>query len=286
MTGPCARGFLVAALAASCLACGAAQERGPTTDPKELLARGDYVAARLAAEARGGDAASDRAVIALSRIAEHPDREAATLSVKALAGGATRELAAQAAVEMLALYTTAPGCTGDERALLAAEIALGATGLGPIAAAPNPAGAKGAPEFGLAVSIIERLKLGLEGSRELETARVLAIWNGCFTLLGGSMKGATDLEAWLLIANLGGLAAMIADAAPTSDLARALLASSVAAIEENPAVAVAVRCDLSSPFDALRAALTHERDLAGRLERAVADSVGCTRGRYAPSPER
>jgi hypothetical protein len=285
MKCPIARPFAIAALAAACTACGAALDRGPTIDPKELLARGDYTAARLAAEARGGDEPSDRAVIALSRIAEHPDREAAASSVKALTKGGARELALRAAVEMLALYTSAPDCADDERALLAAEIALGATGLGPIAAAPNPAGAKGALEFGLAVSIIERLKLGLAGSGELETARVLAIWNGCFALLGGSMKGATDLDAWLLIANLGGLAAMIADAAPTSDLARAMLASAVTAIEANPAVIVAVRCDLSSPFDALRVALTHERDLLGRLERTAAPALGCTLGTYAPRPQ-
>src|SRR5512137_2776974 len=131
MRGPIARSFAFAALAASCAACGAAQDRGPTLDPKELLARGDYTAARLAAEARGGDAPSDRAVIALSHIAEHPDREAAASSVKALSRGGDRELAVKAAVEMLALYTSAPDCTDDERALLAAEIALGAIGLPP-----------------------------------------------------------------------------------------------------------------------------------------------------------
>jgi len=282
------RGRLVAAIAlAACLgSCGGAQDRGPTTDPRELLGRGDYTAARLAAQARGGDTPSDRAVIALSFIAEHPDREAAVRSVEALVAGASRELAVQAAAETLALYSSAPDCTDDERALLAAEIALGAAGLGPIAAEPAPAGAAGVVDFDLAVSIIERLKLGLAISKELETARLLAIWNGCFALLGGSMKGPTDVQAWTLFANLGGLAAMVSDAAPASDLARALLASSVAAVEANPMVTVAVRCDLSSPFDALRAALTHERDLNGRLERAVVKALGCTRGTYAPRPPR
>jgi hypothetical protein len=60
----------------------------------------------------------------------------------------------------------------------------------------------------------------------------------------------------------------------------------VAAVEANPAVTVAVRCDLSSPFDALRVALTHARDLNGRLERAVAPALGCTLGTYAPRPQR
>jgi hypothetical protein len=276
----------VAALAACLAACGGAQDRGPTIDPLELLGRGEYNAARLAAQARGGDSPSDRAVIALSLIAEHPDREAAVRGVEALASGAARDLALLSAAEMLALYSSAPDCTGDERALLAAEIALGAAGLGPIAAAPAPAGAVAPRDFDLAASILERLRLGLAGEGVLETARLLAIWNGCFTLLGGAVKGATDLQAWTLFANLGGLAAVVGDAAPASDLARALLVSSVAAVEANPSITTAVRCDLASPFDALRAALTHERDLAGRLERAVAPALGCTRGKYAPRPPR
>jgi hypothetical protein len=60
----------------------------------------------------------------------------------------------------------------------------------------------------------------------------------------------------------------------------------VAAVEANPGLAVPVRCDLGSPFDALRGALVRERDLGGRLERAVAASLGCTRGQYAPRRDR
>jgi len=183
---------------------------------------------------------------------------------------------------MLALYPTAPDLAGGERAQLACETALGATGLGPVAAAPASAGSAIDADFDLAVAILERLKIGLAEGGAFDTARVLAIWNGCFELLGRAMKGATDLDAWLLYSSLGALAVLVAEAAPMSELARALLASTVAAVEENPGLAVPVRCDLSSPFDALRAALTHERDLLGRLERAVAPAMGCTLGRYAP----
>jgi hypothetical protein len=286
MRRPFPTSILIPALAAACLACGAAQDRGLSIDPKDLLGRGDYAAARIAAEARGGDTPSDRAVIALSLIAEHADREAAVRAVEALVAGGDRALAVRSAAEMLALYSSAPACADDEHSLLAAEIALGALGLGPIAAARPPAGARSAADFALAVSIIERLRFGLAGSDQLASARVLAVWNGCYALLDPSMKGATDFDSWLLYTNVGGLAVMVAEAAPASDLARALLASSVAAVEANPTLAVAVRCDLASPFDAQRVALTHERDLLGRLERAVAPAVGCSRGTYAPRPPK
>ncbi|MCK9462032.1 MAG: hypothetical protein M0R80_20570 [Proteobacteria bacterium] len=282
MTGRLARSFACLAAAAACLACGAAQDQGSAPDPKELLGRGDYAAARLAAEAKGGTDPSDRAVIALSHIAERPDRAAAAEAVKALSRGAARPLAAEAAAEMLALYPTAPDCADGKRALLAAEIALGALGMGPVAAQPPPEGSKGASEAALAVAIVERLRLGLAGAEAFDGSRVLAVWNGCITLLGRSMRAPTDPDAWLLFVNLSGLAVLVTAAAPTSDLSRALLESSVTAVEANPGISVAVRCDLGSPFDELRAALTRARDLGGRLERAVAASLGCTRGQYAP----
>jgi hypothetical protein len=272
------------ALAALLAACGGAQERGPIADPRELLGRGEYVAARLAALARGGDAPADRAVIALSLIAEHPDREAAARAVDALAKGGARDAAVRAAIEMLAIYPTAPDCADAERALLAAEIGLGAAGLGPLAAGSAASASGGAGDFDLGTAILERLRLGLAGAGAIETARLLAIWNGCFSLLGGSMRGPTDAQGWALYENLGGLAALVGKAAPDTALARALLASAVAAVEANPALTTAVRCDLGSPFDDLRTALTYDRDLLGRLERAVAQALGCTRGRYAPRP--
>ena len=281
------RQMLPLLLALAAAACGGRQAKTLSTDPSALLRRGDYAAARLAAEARGGRSSTDRAVIALTHIAEHPDAEAAVRAVKALAAGATEADSVAAATEMLAILSDLPSLLDEARSLLAAEIALGADGRGPYASTERRAGdGPQGPRTDLAIAILERLRSVIALEKELPAARVLVLWNGCFALLGGAMKGADDGQSWRLYMAVAGLAAAVEGAAPTSDLAEALLTSAVATVEANPLLAVAVRCDLSSPFDALRAALSRKRDLGARLERAVEKALGCSRGRYAPEPSR
>jgi hypothetical protein len=266
--------------------CGGKQTKKISADPLALLQQGSYQAARLAAEARGGNSPTDRAVIALSHVAEHPDAEAAGRAVKALAARATEAESIAAASEMLAILSDLPALRDEERATLCAEIALGATGRGPFATAEQRANdAEPKARTDLAIAILERLRAIIAGAAELQTARILTLWNGCFTLTGGAMTGADDLQSWRLYACVAGLAVAVEAIAPTSDLAEAVLSSAVAAVEASPLLSVAVRCDLSSPFDALRAALSRKRDLGARLERAVEKSLGCSRGQYAPKPQ-
>jgi len=285
-TASCAIVLSLFAAVFSC-GCGGAQKEKSPNDPVALLESGNYRAARIAAITRGATSPTDRAVIALSHIGEHPDAEAATRSVQALSRDATEHEAIEASAEMLALLSNLNALLDDERSQLAAEIALGAAGHGPLAASnARKSDALPVERFDLAITVLERLRTALSAAKELSSPRVLAIWNGCYTLLGGAMKGADDYDSWRLYLNVGGLAVIVSDTTPGTDLADALLTSTVVAVETSPLLAVAVRCDLASPFDALRAAIVHKRALAARLERAVEKALACSRGRYAPEPPK
>lgn len=279
--------LLAAALAGSLpVGCGGPQGAGLPTDPVELFSAGDYRAARLAAKARGGTNPTDRAVIALSFLAENADEEARSSAVTALREGASEAEAIAASEEMLDLFAATPKLVDEERSLLVLESAIGATGPGPAGSPPRIEDAADGSRTELAISLLERLRFCLGGASEFSTGRVLAIWNGCFGLLRGEMKGSSEYRSWQLYLNVAGLAVIVSEAAPVSDLERALLSSTVAAVEASPLLAPAVRCDLSSPVDELRAALFRAPELNARFERAIEKALGCSRGRYAPEPPR
>jgi hypothetical protein len=91
-----------------------------------------------------------------------------------------------------------------------------------------------------------------------------------------------DGQAWRLFRSIGGLAITMAHAAPDDDLTSVLQGAASAVIESNPSIVIAARCDLGSPFDQLKTSLAHERELLIRLEKAVVEAKGCSRGTYAP----
>ncbi|MFO8071948.1 MAG: hypothetical protein R6V85_08735 [Polyangia bacterium] len=268
------------------LSCGGpqlAREAGP----EELLAEGKYEQARSAVRAGGVDSVRDRAIVALTHLAEaHGDPEAAQSALAVLREGSGDVETAASATEMLELLFTLPEPAGTELSISAAKVALGAVGHGSLApsqAAPMP-GSEVSRR--LAVAVLERVSLWLEaGSSTVAPEKILDTWNGSFSLLGGSVALSDEVLAWKLFTSLGNLGASMHEATPDSDLTAALLRAAVSAVEENPHIAIPVRCDISSPFDRLRQALVRERELLGRLERAVAAATGCKRGAYAPGDD-
>lgn len=281
------RGVLTLACALL-VGCGGAQ-KVEKADPVSLLAAGRYSEARSAALAGGGDEMINRAVVALSYLAEGEEPTSTEQALDSLLDGGGGAIAAAAAAdEMLALVSRLPADVPDELSLTAVEVALAAAGKGPrarVQAAPEP-GSDVARS--LAASVLDRLHLWLAGSDATpDSQRLLDAWNGSYSLLGGSMHtGDDDVMAWKLYSAVAGLAVVLDEIARNSDLTKVLLRSAVEVVEENPSIAIAVRCDLASPLEQLRKPLSYDRDLAGRLERALAPATGCNRGKFAPTEQK
>jgi len=275
-------GILLTLLFAS---CGGAQKVAGT-DPLEMLARGQYARARALVKSNGPSNPTDCAVVAISYLAESPNKISLDKAVQTLNKGQNQIATATAANEMLALAKTLPPISNNEFSLLLIEAALGAAGYGTYAQSrskPEP-GSKIAVL--LAVSSLERLNIHMSiNHKQASQDRILEIWNGCYSLLGGSLSIKNNYQAWCLYTSIAGIAIVFAATSPNAELSRVLLQSAVLTIEQNQEISHAARCDMSSPFDKLKPVLLRHRDLLGRLERAVSGATGCTLGTYAPRPE-
>jgi hypothetical protein len=278
---------LAVVLVATALAgCGGAQAPG-TSDPVDLLLSGDWEGARRGAAEGGTDSPEGRAVVALSHLAQSPGAASAAVAVEVLSAGPDAAVAEAAATTMLALLARLDLQVSEEVPLLAVEAALGAVGLGPLARSSPTGSAWGPASRGLAVAVLERLSTWVRSSSTAPSpARLLDAWNGAYTLLGGSPVAPDAPDAWRLYSAAGWLAVIAAESDPDADLSGVLLDFTVRVVEGNESIVVAVRCDISSPFDRLRPAIARDRKLLGRLERAVASASGCSRGTYAPTAER
>ena len=270
-------------LAATCLISCSGAKGKPEADPMELLSKGRFREARATVQKKGAKSPTDRAIIALSLVAENPTKERAQESVTALGTGVDEIETAAAALELLDLVFVIPGPVEYEVSLLAVEVALGSVGKGPLTPTTAPNIPIGAASKRLQVSALERTHFALIGTElYIDSPRLLAIWNACFSLSGGSFTAPDDVQAWRLFHSIGGLAVTMSKAAPDTDLAKVLSGAAVAVLESNQSIAIAARCDIGSPFDGLKSALAYDRELSFRLEKSVASAKGCSRGTYAP----
>ncbi len=259
--------------------CGGSQ-KGAVSDPVELLKAGKANEAREAAELATLSPEMKAAVIALSYIIEQRHKEATAALRKPL--GEYHSMAA--ATAMLETAKLLPENVLTLSSLSTVETALGAIGLGPSA----PAGSKPISSIGpasreIAVLILERIAVIVEApDSSISSAKLLVLWNGCFHLDGGNFRGKDDAQAWRMFTSIALIAIFADKVFRGEDLTLALLGAAVSVVESNTGIQTAVRCDLASPFDALKKAVAYNRPLLGRLEFAVKDSVGCTRGTYSP----
>ncbi len=264
--------------------CGG-RNKGKQADPVLLLRQGKYAEARAAALAQGIENKGNRPLVAMTHIAESPSDESAKKAISVLSENNGDVRAAASAVEMLALVSELPEPPDTPFSLLLSEAALGAVSLGPLApSAAAPAITVGAASRSLALAVLERVAeaLIIPGAG-VDYRRLLSIWNGCFSLDGGSFEAESDYEAWQLYKSIATIALFVSTGTPNGDFAKVLLGATISVVENNPVIAVAVRCDLSSPFDALKSAVAYDRESIGRLERSVVNAAGCSRGTYAPS---
>ncbi|MCP4601428.1 MAG: hypothetical protein GY847_13045 [Proteobacteria bacterium] len=252
-------------------------------DPLALIAEGRFAEARTLVLAKGVNEPEDHAIVALCLVAEKPGYPAGEEAVKVLTEATSSIGTAAAAVDMLELAFSIPQPIELDLSIILSEAALGSVGQGPLAPSTTPAIPVGAASRSLAVAALERVHLALSLSETIiDPGRLLSIWNACFTLSGGSTEAADEVEAWRLFCSIGGLAVIMHNVSPDSDFSSVLLRAAIGVIENNPDIAIAARCDLASPFDNLKSAVSHKRTLLGRLEMAVAAATGCTRGTYAP----
>ena len=227
----------------------------------------------------------NRAVVALSYLAEAKEPTAVDQALGSLLEGGSAIASAAAADQMLVLVSRLPASIPDELPLTAVEVALAAAGKGPrarVQTGPEP-GSDVARS--LAASVLEQLHLWLANSGVTPDAqRLLDAWNGSYSLLGGSMQtGEDDFLAWKMYKAVAGLAVVLDEIARDSDLANVVLRSAVEVVEQNPNITTAVRCDIASPLAGLRKPLSYDRELDGRMERALAPAAGCNRGKFAPT---
>ena len=264
------------------VSCGSRQT-GTDTDPLSLLRQGRFPEARIAAVEAGLDSDTNRAVAALTYIADSPVKSSALLTVKTLNRDVGSIRSAAVATEMLTLAFELPSPT-PELSLLAAETALGAVSYGPYSPGTKPILNVGAASRNLSGAVLERAALALSRpDAHIDRQRLQKIWNACYSLDGGTFEAEDDAAAWRLFTSIGAIAVFLAKSDPIGDLTNVLLGAAVTVVETNPDIAIAARCDIASPFDDLKAAMAYKRELLARLEAAVKDAVGCSRGTYAPT---
>ena len=143
-------------------------------------------------------------------------------------------------------------------------------------AAAIPSDSKERRELG--AWILETVAYGAEHEAKLMTLKLL--WSKVKDLIGKEYKFPLKEQKigwrWYLSAS------RLVIAVDDKELRREVGNLAVSIVENNPTLAIAVRCDLASPYDLLKKALYWEKDLRARLEHAVREAEGCTPGTYAP----
>jgi hypothetical protein len=265
------------------IGCGA-RAKARKAAPHELLKQGRYAEARAAVLAKNDRTPKDRAVFAAALIAETPSTDNAEQAIEAMSTGAGDEDIASAATKLLKFAYEIRQPLDTETSFIFAEVAIGALGHGPLAPSTEQIYVEETNRR-VGIAALDRVRSAIsETTATFNTSRIHTIWNGCFALLGSQLEATDDFEAWEMFQNIGGIAAVVQRALPNSALGTALLDAAIIVLEINPEISIAAKCDLGSPYDALRAALAHDRSRAGRFELAVSGAVGCTRGTYAPEP--
>jgi hypothetical protein len=277
------RPLVLLVLSVALVSCGGRQGGGGA-DPVALIRQGRYKEARVIALKRSSQDQRSRAIVALTYVAESPTEEREKKAVASLTENAGDVRAAAMASEMLDIAFELPEPVDSALSLALAEVALGAVSFGPYAPDTEPSLTVGAASRDLAVAVLERTGLALDSATgAVSGAALLTIWNSCFSLTGGSFESGDDVHAWRLFRSIAEMAVFVHAAEPGGDLANVLLGAAVTVIETNPDIAVAVRCDLASPYDDLKKAMAYNRENLARLENAVKDAAGCTRGTFAPT---
>ncbi len=270
------------------VSCGAPQkETGP--DPRALMLEGRYEEARqvLLDKEATKRTAEGQALIALSLVAELPNARGRDLAKKVLFDAMDLGTPGDVLLLLCKEADLLPATIDLTVSTFLVETALGSIGLEP--GRPAKINEKVSQEkrhmiatkltFLLATSV-ERKK----GSIPLD--RIYALWHTGLALIMDSSSHLIfpkrPLFAYETYLAHGSLAGSVGIAAHASNQAKEMTEVAVLIVEHNPSIRVSVECDLRSPVDKLRKAMAYDRPRLVRLERALAEAKGCTRGTYEP----
>ena len=184
-----------------------------------------------------------------------------------------------AATLRLAVLYPSPGAGFN---LAVVRTVLGAGGYGPVAS-----GSAIAPKTAESQQlVIDFLHFAVEAyfnnQSGAELAELVEVWQGCQYLLGGSYSAQNEYLAWQLFSALADFGLVVFDPFNKTDFGYEVMKAAITCLEQNGAIAVAAKCDLGSPYEKLKDALSKDTALLGPMERAVSVATGCTRGKYAP----
>ena len=281
--GQAIRSLSVLLLAVILFACGAKQP-SQSLSPLALLEAGRYTEARVAAVAAGLENDTNRAVAALTYVADSPTDASAKLAVSTLNKDAGNVRTAAVVTQMLTLASELLPSVSVDVSMAIAESALGAVSYGPYSPGTKPTLTVGAASRALAGAVLERVSLALSGSDiQVSRQRLLQIWNSCYSMDGGDFDADGAYRAWRLFKSISAIALFMARVDLTDDFTSALFSAAITVVEANPEITIAAKCDMASPYDEMKNALAQKRDILGRLEAALSGATGCSRGTYAPT---
>jgi hypothetical protein len=266
--------------------CGAAQKTGPA-DFYSLAAAGDCagIKTRVNKDVLSDD---ERGALALCVLAEGNGADvSAQKAVKILSKGTKGPVFWTAGAEKMIKYARIFPGRDHQFNLQVIRTALGAAGSGPfkITISPEPGSEAGKALAAVVLGFLADILDSAAGSSPVSVLpqnQLVEIWNGTYSLLGGSVQTNSALFAWQLYMGLTRVALRMWNPLEHNDFSFLLINTAIEVVENNPQIAVAVKCDLSSPYEQLRSEVSAKVDLLGRLERAVSAATGCSRGRYAP----
>lgn len=239
----------------------------------------DEIQARFGTDAQG---AKQRGALAVCGVAITAGDAGKQIALKQIRNTSVSRIV-ENSVAFLSLATRFPGPHPFFRSQVT-EVVFGASGFGPLADTTSVP-----PQSAQAQQLVVAL---LQFSVEMYFQQsggnmndLAVIWSGCEYLLGNSYTAASDYLAWQLFTALAELALNVWDPLNKTEFGHTLMQATLSTLVQNGTISAAARCDLGSPYERLKAALSKDTALLGPLERAVAVATGCTRGKYAPQAD-
>ncbi|MBN2804036.1 MAG: hypothetical protein JXR91_13160 [Deltaproteobacteria bacterium] len=271
-----------------CAGCGAPQ-KAAETDFKLLLSNGDCSKATAELSSKSFLNDEEKAIVAICSILQDDTETAAgetggsqKNAVKIIVDNKNPVSNAAAAKYLIEYSKIIPPQSFNVNIKILLT-ALGAAGYGPYKTSVAIEEGSNISKD-LATDVIEQLSLFLNNldSQYVNTNGIIEVWNGTYSLLGGSVQTDSVKEAWRLFTSLANIAIVMFNPKTMEEFETILIKTAIEAVEKNPQISVAVKCDLSSPYQNFKGIVSKKQELLGSLERAVSSATGCTPGRYAP----
>ncbi len=267
-------------------ACGGTQ-KGVTLDIKSLITNGECASVISKLSSRD-ISEQERGALALCRLSESANSQSAVNDAMAtLTDALTPAARVKSASAMIDFSKVLTGKTADFNMTLL-YCALGSVGYGRYKhALPLETESEAVKE--LAIDLMEHLNYTISikessdySQTSLDKTGLVEIWNGIYSLLGGQVKFVSPKSAWRFFTNLSNIALAVFNPLKHGEFEYLLMKTAIYTAEMNPQIAVAVRCDLASPYDKLKRTVSSKQELSGSLARAVSSATGCKMGKYAP----